>query len=130
MLKSVRSESSRRPTETDARAAAACLFNGFSDPHRVAILQYLALGEQRVVDLTAHLGLAQSTVSKHLSCLRDCGMVSVRPQGRASVYRLSHAEELMSLWVAVERLLAVTGDRVALCESYGAATLPTDELGA
>ena len=43
--------------------AAAALFHGFSDPSRVAILRHLALGEHRVVDLTAHLGLAQSTVS-------------------------------------------------------------------
>ncbi len=32
-----------------------------------------------VVDLTAELGLAQSTVSKHLACLRDCGLVAFMP---------------------------------------------------
>lgn len=107
-------------------AAAACLFNGFSDPSRLAILQHLALGEHRVVDLTAHLGLAQSTVSKHLACLRDCGLVSARPEGRATVYSLNHDEALMDLWSAAERLLALTGDRVTLCTNYGVATLPTN----
>ena len=68
--------------------AAACLFHGFSDPSRIAILRHLSLGEHRVVDLTAHLGLAQSTVSKHLACLRDCGLVTARPVGRATVYSL------------------------------------------
>ena len=28
--------------------------------------------------------LAQSTVSKHLACLRDCGLVTVRAEGRAA----------------------------------------------
>ena len=76
--------------EVAALTAAACLFHGFSDRSRLSIVQHLALGEHRVVDLTRHLGLAQSTVSKHLACLLDCGIVTVRPQGRASVYALAH----------------------------------------
>ena len=110
--------------EVDGLAAAACLFHGFSDPSRIAILQHLALGEHRVVDLTAHIGLAQSTVSKHLACLRDCGLVTARPEGRATIYSLNHAEALMGLWVAAERLLALTGDAVTLCATYGSDTLP------
>ena len=108
----------------DPRTAAACLFHGFSDPNRIALLQHLALGEHRVVDLTAHVGLAQSTVSKHLACLRDCGLVAARPEGRATVYSLNHSEALMDLWAAAERLLGLTGSQVTLCGSYGATTLP------
>ena len=95
--------------------AAAALFHGFSDPSRVAILRHLALGEHRVVDLTAHLGLAQSTVSAHLRCLSDCGLVSGRAQGRATVYSLQHAEVLEDLWEVAERLLECTGDAPAFC---------------
>ena len=76
----------KAPAAADSLVAAACLFHGFRDPNRLAILRHLAGGEHRVVDLTAHLGLAQSTVSKHLACLKDCGMVTSRPQGRASVF--------------------------------------------
>jgi DNA-binding transcriptional ArsR family regulator len=119
--------SGRRPRELDGLVAAACLFHGFSDPSRIAILQHLATGDHRVVDLTAHIGLAQSTVSKHLACLRDCGLVSARPEGRATVYSLNHAETLMDLWAAAEQLLALTGDSVALCANYGIATLATTE---
>lgn len=102
---------------------AAALFHGFSDPSRLAILQHLALGEHRVVDLTEHLGLAQSTVSKHLSCLKDCGLVTSRPQGRASLFSLAHPEALLEVWAAAEKLLDLTGDAVALCPNYGTATL-------
>ena len=99
--------------------AAACLFHGFSDASRLEILRHLALGEHRVVDLTAHLGLAQSTVSKHLVCLRDCGLVTSRVEGRASVFALAHPEALMDLLAAAERLLGLAGDAVVLCPVYG-----------
>jgi len=98
---------------------AACLFHGFSDPSRLAILRHLALGEHRVVDLTRHLGLAQSTVSKHLACLRDCGLVQSRPEGRASVFSLSHPGATLAVLESAERLLGLTGDAVALCPVYG-----------
>ena len=95
--------------------AAVDLFRSLADPARLTILRHLALGEHRVVDLTAHLGLAQSTTSAHLLCLRDCGLVSARTVGRASVYSLAVPAELMGLLAAAERLLAVTGDAVTLC---------------
>ena len=105
--------------EASALSTAACLFHGFSDPARLTILRHLSLGEHRVIELTEHLGLAQSTVSKHLACLRDCGLVTSRPQGRASVFSLTHPEALLDLLSAAERLLGLTGDAVALCSVYG-----------
>ena len=105
--------------EEQALSAAACLFRSLGDPARLAILRHLALGEHRVVDLTAHLGLAQSTVSAHLACLRDCGLVRSRPHGRASLFRLTHEPELLRLLAAAEQLLAATGDAVVLCPGYG-----------
>ena len=105
--------------EARALFAAGCLFRSLGDPARLAILRHLALGEHRVVDLTEHLGLAQSTVSAHLACLRDCGLVTSRPQGRASMFSLAAAPELMDVLAAAERLLAVTGDAVELCPRFG-----------
>ncbi|WP_104524509.1 ArsR/SmtB family transcription factor [Blastococcus atacamensis] len=105
--------------EATALSAAACMFRSLGDPARLAILRHLALGEHKVVDLTAHLGLAQSTVSAHLACLRDCGLVSSRPQGRASMWSLNHTAPLLDVLSAAERLLAATGDAVALCPTYG-----------
>lgn len=104
--------------ETAALSAAACMFRSLGDPARLAIVQHLAGGEHRVVDLTTHLGLAQSTVSAHLACLRDCGLVTSRPEGRASMFSLAHPE-LFALLTAAEKLLAATGDAVVLCPTYG-----------
>lgn len=109
-------------TDTDRQAAltaAACLFHGFSDRSRLVILQHLLLGEHRVVELTEHLGLAQSTVSKHLACLKDCGLVTSRPEGRASVFSVTHPEATTDLLSAAERLLDLTGFAVTLCPTHG-----------
>src|SRR5262245_10489941 len=113
--------------ETDALDSAAALFRALGDPSRLAILQHLALGEHRVVDLTEHLGLAQSTVSKHLACLRDCGLVTSRPQGRASMFRLTQTAAAMEMLAAAARvacvaaaqgLLALAGDAVRPSPTY------------
>ena len=99
---------------------AAALFRSLGDPARLAIVRRLAGGPARVTDLTGELGLAQSTVSKHLACLRDCGLVTVRPEGRASVYSLAQPA-LLEVLAAAEQVLAATGNAVALCPAYGQA---------
>ena len=109
-----------RMAGTSALPVAACLFRSLGDPARLAILRHLAAGEHKVVDLTAHLGLAQSTVSAHLACLRGCGLATSRPRGRASMWSLDHSAEVLGVLAAAERLLAATGDAVALCPTYGA----------
>lgn len=100
-------------------APAVALFGSLADPTRLAIVQELASGPARVVDLTVRLGLAQSTVSQHLGCLRDCGLVSARPVGRSSMYALAQPA-LSDLLSAAETVLAATGNAVALCPTYGA----------
>lgn len=97
---------------------AAALFRSLGDPARLMIVRRLAGGPARVTDLTATLGLAQSTVSKHLACLRDCGLVTSEPAGRASVFRLTQPA-LAELLAAAEQVLAATGSAVALCPVSG-----------
>jgi DNA-binding transcriptional ArsR family regulator len=112
--------------------AAVALFHSLSDPARLAIVRRLADGEVRVADLTGELGLAQSTVSAHVACLRDCGLVVGRPEGRQMFYSLTRPE-LMDLLASAETLLAATGNTVALCPTYGTparmgVTIDTKEL--
>jgi ArsR family transcriptional regulator len=99
---------------------AVALFRSLGDAARLAIVHELARGERRVVDLTATLGLAQSTVSAHVACLRDCGLVTGRAVGRQMLYRLTRPE-LLTVLGAAEQLLAATGNAVALCPVYGTA---------
>ncbi len=102
---------------TDCGPAVA-LFRSLADETRLRIVRRLAGGEARVVDLTRALGLAQSTVSKHVACLRDCKLGDFRVEGRQSFYSLTRPE-LIDLLRSAELLLAETGDAVALCPVYG-----------
>lgn len=108
-----------------AMLRGAALFHGLADRHRLAIVRQLAAGERRVVDLTRVLGLAQGTVSGHVACLRGCGLIVGRPEGRQMFYSLVHPE-LMDLIGAAERLLALTGDAVELCPTYGGTGFHTE----
>ncbi len=97
---------------------AAALFKSLGDPTRLAMVRRLASGPARVVELVDELGLAQSTVSKHLACLRDCGLVISEPLGRASLFRLTQPA-LIDVLASAETVLAATGHAVALCPNYG-----------
>lgn len=97
---------------------AVALFHSLSDPTRLAIVGRLAAGEARVRDLVEQTGLAQSTISAHVACLRECGLVAGRTEGRQTFYALSRPE-LLDLLAAAETLLAATGAQVALCPTYG-----------
>lgn len=101
--------------------AAVALFHSLSDGTRLAIVRRLAQGEARVADLVGELGMAQSTVSAHVACLRDCGLVQGRPEGRQVFYSLARPE-LLDLLSSAETLLAATGSAVALCPNYGTDT--------
>lgn len=99
-------------------APAAALFRSLGDPTRLAIVRRLAAGPARVVDLVEAVGLAQSTVSKHLACLRDCCLVTSDPMGRASLFRLAQPA-LIDVLTSAEAVLEATGQAVVLCPNYG-----------
>lgn len=73
----------------NALARAARTGAAVSDPHRLRMLMALREGELCVCQLTALTGLAASTVSKHLSILRDAGLVESRKAGRWVYCRLA-----------------------------------------
>jgi DNA-binding transcriptional ArsR family regulator len=96
---------------------AAQMFRSFGDPTRLAILTELLGGERRVVDLVDVLGCSQSNVSGHLACLKECGLIVDRPEGRSVHYRLA-TPTVVDLLVQAEALLGEIGERVELCENY------------
>jgi len=60
-----------------------------ADSTRVRILKMLEGGELCVCEITERLGLAQSTVSKHLALLRHAALVEDRKQGLWVYYGLA-----------------------------------------
>ncbi|MCW1804483.1 MULTISPECIES: ArsR/SmtB family transcription factor [Brachybacterium] len=94
--------------------AHAALFHALAEPTRLALIRHLATGEHRVRDLVDHMHLAQSTVSNHLACLRDCGVVTTRAEGRASWFSLADPSRLADVLEAADRLLDASGSSLSL----------------
>ena len=95
----------------------AKLFRGFADPSRLAILEALRENERTVGDLVQTTGLSQPNVSNHLGCLRDCGLVSARQQGRNAFYSLSDPR-VGQLLLLADELLGEVARGVYECVHY------------
>lgn len=80
-----------------------------ADANRLLIIAELIKGEKSVSDLASALGLNQSNVSKHLSLMRERGLVSARREGVSVYYSLSDPR----IFQAIELLIRVQTDQVA-----------------
>lgn len=65
-------------------------FKALSDPTRLAILTYLAesRAELKVSDVSCCCPIDISVVSRHLSVLRDAGILAAQKRGREVYYRV------------------------------------------
>ena len=96
----------------------ARFFKGLGDPIRLKMLEYLCDGERAVGEIVEHLGLPQNQVSMHLGCLRWCGYVKTRKEGRYVYYSLSDPRVMDILELAKE-LLAGSEVHLMTCEVIG-----------
>lgn len=70
-------------------AEQAKIFKALGHPSRLLMVDALRDGEKCVCDLQALVGDDMSTVSKHLSVLREAGIVSTEKRGTNIYYQLS-----------------------------------------
>jgi DNA-binding transcriptional ArsR family regulator len=77
-------------------------FNAIAEPRRRHILELIAGEERSVTEIADALELGQPSVSKHLQVLRDVGLVTVRREGRKTMYR-TNADALRTVheWSAM-----------------------------
>jgi DNA-binding transcriptional ArsR family regulator len=98
--------------ETDL---VAKYFRGLGDPIRLRILELLrSEGELSVGEVVRRLAVPQPKISNHLACLRWCGFVEARREGRTVLNRIAdpRVDELLSV---AHSLLADNADHVAGC---------------
>lgn len=67
----------------------ALVFKALGHPARLLMVDALAQGERCVCELTDLVGMDMSTVSRHLSLLREAGIVASRREGLSVHYRLA-----------------------------------------
>jgi len=70
----------------------AQIFTALSEPVRLRILALLLDGERCVCDLMAMLEMPQSTASRHLAYLKNCGWITGERRGVWMYYRLAAAD--------------------------------------
>jgi len=79
------------------------LFSALSDRTRLNItLLLMDKGELTVDDICKELKKSQSLISHHLSCLRNCGVVKVRRNGKYSYYSISNEDTKKLIEVAIK----------------------------
>jgi ArsR family transcriptional regulator len=95
----------KRPRHSIERyQARARIAKALGHPSRLVMLDALADGELCVCELTELVGADQSTVSKHLSVLKQAGIVADRKEGTMTFYRLK-VTCLQRFWQCIESVL-------------------------
>lgn len=119
-LTTLQFEATKAPEVTGATSSGAAalpldtanlyarFFRALGDPTRVRLLHLLLdapAGEQSVSELMEAIGAPQSRVSTHLGCLRWCGLVQTRREGKQVYYRVGdpRVRELLALGGALLR---------------------------
>lgn len=101
------------------------IFKALSDESRLRIIKMLQVRPLCVCEITDILGLAPSTVSKHLSILRDAGLITDDKQGKWVNYALNnptgetYLKELLPLmkkWLESDQMVNQDAKRVAVID--------------
>lgn len=92
----------------------AKLFKSLSDPNRLRILKMLQIKPLCVCEITDVLQLATSTVSKHLSILKETGFIIEKKEGKWVNYminpqpddpRISSIISTLDFWIADKKTI-------------------------
>jgi len=70
--------------------ALARVGQALADDSRRRLLLAILDGVHYPAEMADELGLTRANVSNHLTCLRGCGLVTARPEGRRVRYELAH----------------------------------------
>ena len=101
----------------------ARFFSGLADPTRLRIVELLLERPHPVGEIVARLGLRQSRVSNALVCLKWCGYVEARREGRYVWYAVTdpRVRELVSL---ARTIMADHAAEIASCTRLAGAGAP------
>ena len=63
-------------------------FTALADPTRRSIVELLAEGEKDAGTIAGHFPISKPAISRHLSLLRDGGILTMRPDAQRRIYSL------------------------------------------
>lgn len=88
---------------------------GFADRTRLQILESIKHQEKTVLQIVDEINGNQSNVSQHLACLKGCGIVTSRQDGKFIYYSLRD-EQVGSLLNMFDAVLGDVEQQVAACD--------------
>ena len=100
---------------------AVKVFKALSDRTRLRIIKMLEVRPLCVCEITEVLQLANSTVSKHLSILREAELIFDKKEGKWVIYQLKveapsiyidHIKPLLQLWITADETVLKDRERV------------------
>ncbi len=94
--------------------ARARIIKAIAHPSRLLILDELSSGERCVCELRDKIGADISTVSRHLSILKEAGIVEDEKRGQQVFYRL-RVPCILNFFGCVEDVLTANARRMSAC---------------
>ncbi|MFK9119528.1 ArsR/SmtB family transcription factor [Peribacillus frigoritolerans] len=93
------------------------LIHGFSNKTRIQILESIKDQEKTVSQIVEELNGNQSNISQHLACLKGCGIIVGRNEGKYSYYSLRN-QQIQELLTMFDVVLQDVQNDVACCERH------------
>jgi DNA-binding transcriptional ArsR family regulator len=100
---------------------ATKFFRALGDPSRLKILDSLLEGEKNVGELVELVGSSQGRVSNHLACLKQCGFVNTRREGKFVYYSIAD-ERVRSLLETSLAMIADNAEAIWACTRVSASS--------
>ncbi|MBY3621053.1 winged helix-turn-helix transcriptional regulator [Acinetobacter sp. CUI P1] len=93
----------------------AKFLRGFSDKTRLQILDSIRTEEKTVSQIVDELAGNQSNISQHLACLKGCGIIVSRQEGKYIYYSLRN-ERILGLLDMIDDVFGEVHNEVEACE--------------
>ncbi|AXQ50942.1 ArsR/SmtB family transcription factor [Lysinibacillus fusiformis] len=93
------------------------LIHGFSNKTRLQILECIKEGEKTVSQIVEEIHGNQSNISQHLACLKGCGIIVGRNEGKYIYYSLRN-ERIKGLLEMFDVVLEDVENDVACCANH------------
>jgi DNA-binding transcriptional ArsR family regulator len=93
------------------------LVHGFSNKIRLQILESIKDQEKTVSQIVEEINGSQSNTSQHLACLKGCGIIVGRNEGKYCYYSLRN-QHIRDLLMMFDVVLEDVQNDVACCERH------------
>ncbi len=89
-------------------------FHGLSNPTRFKIALSLIESEKNVSQLVDLLGMKQAQISNQLACLKWCGFVTTRQEGKFIYYQITD-ERIREIIELARQVVADNAEQIRCC---------------